>query len=280
MKRCLLSPISWPISWLFFMIFSGSTSVAGADPRVELSAGGEYSSFKLSDGSTSTIWYAPFSARLDVGNWTFRATVPYISITAPGNLIVLLDDDPTGAGVGGNGKTQTAGTIRTVSGIGDSSLSATYSFDDIKGSPLYVDLGARVRLPTGNVHEGTGVGATDYGLQSEVGLDLDRWGIALNGGRRLLGQVNGLDRVDGWQAGTDAWLNLGPHALVGLYYDWRDASEPGLSNPRDAGVYLSYRLNRRWKMRVEASRALDLPQANVTVGLRLYWRLQERRDHH
>jgi hypothetical protein len=262
------------------MGFSGSSAVASADPRVEISAGGEYSSFKLSDGSTSTIRYAPFSARLDVGNWTFRATVPYISITAPANLIVLLDDDPTGAGAGGNGQTRSAAAGRTVSGIGDSSLSATYAFDDIKGSPLYVDLGARVRLPTGNARDGTGVGATDYGLQSEVGLDLDRWGVAFNGGRRFLGQVSGIDRVDGWQAGTDAWLNLGPHTLVGLYYDWRDASEAGLSKPRDAGVYLSYRLNRRWKMRVEASRALDLPQANYTVGLRIYWRLHERRDHH
>jgi hypothetical protein len=43
---------------------------------------------------------------------------------------------------------------------------------------------------------------------------------------------------------------------------------------------MSYRLNRRWKIRLEASRALDLSQANYTVGLRVYWRLHERRDHH
>jgi hypothetical protein len=142
------------------------------------------------------------------------------------------------------------------------------------------DLGARVRLPTGNAHEGTGIGTTDYGVQNEVGVDLDRWGIALNGGRRFLGQVSGLQRVDGWQAGTDAWLNLGPRALMGVYYDWRDASELGLNNPRDAGIYLSYRLNRRWKVRLDTSRALDLPQANSTIALTIYWRLNERRNHH
>jgi hypothetical protein len=265
--------------WLAVASLAGTRCAVGSDARFELSAGGEYSSFKLDDGSTSTIWYAPFSARLDFGNWIFRATVPYISITAPQELIVLLDEDPTGAGIGG-GQQKSVQSNRTVSGIGDSSLSATYSFDDIKGSPLYVDLGARVRLPTGNERDGTGVGATDYGLQSEVGLDEDRWGVSLNGGRRFLGQVRGLDRVDGWLAGADAWLNLGPHALVGAYYDWREASEPGFSNPRDAGIYMSYRLNRRWKIRLEASRALDLSQANYTVGLRVYWRLHERRDHH
>ena len=272
-KRGLVCALLWLTGWSLAAIDS-----AGAEARFEISAGGEYSSFKLEDGSKSTIWYAPFSARLDMGNWTFRATVPYLSITAPQDLIVLLDEDPTGAGVGG-GQQKSAVATRTVSGIGDSALSATYSFDDIRGSPLYVDLGARVRLPTGNAREGTGVGATDYGLQSEVGLDQDRWGIALNGGRRFLGQVSGLDRLSGWMAGSDVWLNLGPHALMGLYCDWRQASELQFSNPRDVGIYGSYRLNRRWKIRLDASRALDLPQANYTVGLRLYWRVQERRDH-
>jgi hypothetical protein len=279
MKRRLLS---LPVWLLIPSILGLSTPAAGA-PEFEMSSGSEYSSLKLTDGSTSTIWYAPLSARLDIGNWTVRATIPYVSITAPQDLIVLLDDDPTGAGVGSNGRagsTTDFTKIRTVSGIGDSALSATYSFDDIAGSPLYVDLGARIRLPTGNAHEGTGIGATDYGLQSEVGMDLERWGIALNGGRRYLGKVGGLERVDGWQAGSDAWLNLGPHALMGVYYDWRDASERDLSNPRDVGVYLSYRLNRRWKVRLDTSRALDLPTANYTIALTIYWRLHERRDHH
>jgi hypothetical protein len=268
---------------LLTLSFLGLTTVAKGGTQIELSAGGEYSSLKLADGGTSTIWYAPFSARLDVGNWTFRATIPYISITAPQSLIVLLDDDPTGAGATGNGGTESASpaaSTRTVSGIGDSALSVTYSFDDIANSPLYVDLGARVRLPTGNERAGTGVGATDYGLQSEVGIDLKNWGLALNGGRRLLGQVSGLDRVDGWQAGTDVWLKLGPHALLGVYYDWRDASERDLSNPRDAGVYLSYRLNRQWKVRLDTSRALNLSTDNYTVAVTLYWRPKDGRRYH
>ena len=257
----------------------GVATPAEAGNQYEVSAGSEYSSLKLADGSTSTIWYAPFSARLDAGNWTIRATIPYLSITAPKDLIALIDDDPTGAGLGGQGRTGPTNT-RTVSGIGDSALSVTYSFDDVGDSPLYLDLGARVRLPTGSAREGTGIGAIDYGLQSEVGIDLHRWGLALNGGRRFLGSVSGLDRVDGWQAGAEAWLNLGPHGLVGIYSDWRDASELGFSNPRDAGAYVSYRLNRQWKVRLDASHALDLPSANYTVALTLSWRINERRSHH
>jgi hypothetical protein len=256
-------------------------AVASADTQFELSAGTEYTRLKFADGTTSSIWYAPFSARIDIGNWSIHATIPYESISAPQNLIVFLNDDPTGAGASNPGSTPTSAALRrTVSGIGDSSLAVTYSFDEIGGSPLYVDLGARVRVPTGNAHAGTGIGATDYGLHSEWGVELTRWGAALSGGRRYLGTVDGLDRVNGWQAGADVWLNLGPHALVGIYYDWRDASERELNNPRDAGIYLSYRLSRRWKVRVDASRALDLSDPNTTTALTVYWRFSERRAHH
>jgi hypothetical protein len=262
---------------LAFSFLAAGASASGA--QLELSAGSEYSSLKLAHGGTSTIWYAPISARLDIGNWTFRATVPYLSITAPESLIVLLDDDPTGAGVGNvrPGSESSSLNARTVNGIGDSTLSAVYSFDEIAKSRWYVDLGARVRLPTGNENEGTGIGATDYGLQSEVGYDLDRWGAAISAGRRYLGAVAGLGRVDGWQAGSDVWLHLGHGAVIGAYYDWRDASERGLSNPTDAGFYFSYRLSPRWKLRLDTSRALDLPAVSYTVALTAYWRLSEER---
>lgn len=272
------SRTSWIVALLALLgLHAGA---ARASTQFELSAGGEYTSLKLSDGSDSTVWYAPFSARLGIGNWTVRATVPYVSITAPQDLIVLIDDDPTGAAVGGNGRPRSGGgtaETRTVSGLGDSSLSLTYSFDDLADTALYADLGARVRLPTGDASKGTGIGATDYGLQSELGIDLDRGGVALNGGRRYLGHVSGLDRVNGWQAGAAAWLSLGPHALLGAYYDWRMASERDLSDPREAGLYLSYRLSRAWKVRLDASRALDLPRANYTVAMTIYWRVMGRR---
>jgi hypothetical protein len=263
----------------FIAVTFGFSAFAAAGNQFEFSVGSEYSNLKLADGISSTIWYEPFSARLDTGNWTVRATIPYLSITAPTNVIALLDDDPTGAGLG-QGRIGSTSNTRTVRGIGDSALSVTYAFDDIRGTPLYVDLGARVRLPTGSARDGTGIGATDYGVQSEMGIDLRRWGVALNGGRRFLGEVSGLDRVDGWQAGADAWLHLGPHALLGIYSDWRDASELGFSNPRDVGAYLSYRLTRRWRVRLDTSRALDLPGANYTVALTLYWRPTESRSHH
>ena len=104
-----------------------------------------------------------------------------------------------------------------------------------------------MRLPAGNASNGTGIGATDYGRQAEAGADADRGGVALNGGCRYLGRLSGLDRVDGWQAGAVAWYHLGPYALVGAYYDWRSASERDLTDPREAGVYLSYRLSARGK---------------------------------
>jgi hypothetical protein len=257
---------------------------AHADTRVELSTGTEYSSGDFGDNSKTTVWYTPFSAKLTAGDWSFRATVPYLSITAPANTIVFLDDDPSGGlnpGAGTNRGSPVPGRQsvpnRTVNGIGDAPLSVTYSFDDIAGSPVYVDAMARVRLPTGDKDNGTGVGATDYALQSEAGIDTAAGGAYVTGGRRVLGSVPGLQRVDGWQAGVGASVNLGRATVLGAYYDWRDASERQLAQPREVGAYLSVRLTRAWKIRLDVSTSLEDGGPNYTLGMMIYWRTVARR---
>jgi hypothetical protein len=254
-------------------------STAFADARIELSTGSEYSSGDFGGNLKTSVWYTPFSARIATGNWSFRVTVPYLSITAPADVIVLLADDPTVAGAGGGTTLPTtpAAPNRTVSGIGDIPVAATYSFNHIGGSQVYADLGARVRFPTGDRASGIGVGATDYAFQTAVGIDLDAGGAYVSAGRRILGRVPGLERVDGWQAGAGASVDLGTHAVIGAYYDWRDASEKGFPEPREVGTYLSVRMSRAWKIRFDASTELAQGGRNYTVGMMVFWRTLPRR---
>jgi opacity protein-like surface antigen len=256
-------------------------SIAHADARVELSTGTEYSTGDFTQNVRTSVWYTPLGARVSLGNWSFRATVPYVSISAPADAIVLLDDDPTGvAGSGSGHRTEAASgqrmQIRTVSGIGDSPLAVSYSFNDLNGSPFYADFTGRVRLPTGDAERGTGVGATDYGFQGELGIDTGVGTVYVNGGRRFMGHVSGLQRVDGWQAGVGASLNVGRRTILGTYYDWRDASERDFPQPREVGIYLSVRMSRAWKVRFDASTSLEENGPNSTVGMMLYWRTVAR----
>jgi hypothetical protein len=295
------------------VVLIGTLQAAQAQTRVDLSSGANYSSGDFGGTENTSVLILPFSAKVTKGNWSFRASVPYVSISGPENVSVVVEDDNgrasnsgsgssggagsgsasgsrgssggNGSGSGGNGpgqggSTPPAGTPvrdRTLSGIGDTSLSATYSFNSIAGSPAYLDLIGRVRLPTGDETKGTGTGATDYIVQTELGVDMDSGGAYISGGRRMLGQSAGVQRVDGWQAGAGVWANVGRSTVLGLYYDWRDASTPTGENPRELGVYTIIRVTRAWKLELDAGGTMSDTGPDYTAGLTVYWRAFDSR---
>jgi len=284
-------------------VLLGAQSIARADTdtRLQLSAGADYASGDFGGTTKTTVLLAPIAAKLTMGNWSFRVSAPYVSISGSSNVSIVIEDnggrgsisgsgstdssgasgssgssDGSGSGSGsGSGGTSTVTSVvrdRTVRGIGDTSLSATYSFNSIAGSHVYTDVITRLRLPTGDAVKGTGTGATDYGVQGEIGIDADAGGVYASGGRRFLGKVAGVQRVDGWQAGAGAWLNLGDSAVLGAYYDWRQPSMQGTDDPAEAGAYLTLKLSRAWKVEFDAGKALNRSGADYHAGMTLIWR--------
>jgi hypothetical protein len=282
----------------------GVQSIAVADTRLQLSAGAEYSSGDFGGTTKTTVLLAPITAKVTSGNWSFRASVPYVQISGPANVSVVIDDDggsnsgsgssgssgssgtsgSSGSGSGGDGSDDSGSgsgssgsgsgdnSNRTIRGIGDTSLSATYSFNSIADSLLYADVIARVRLPTGDEVKGTGTGATDYGLQGEVGIDAEAGGVYASGGRRFLGATTGLQRIDGWQAGAGAWINFGESAVLGAYYDWRQGSATNVEDPSEVGAYLTLKMSEAWKIEGNIGKALNSDGADYSVGATLIWR--------
>ena len=162
------------------------------------------------------------------------------------------------------------------SGIGDASIALTYSLDAIGDSPAYMDFTGRVRLPTGNEDDGLGVGATDYIALSEVGWDGDAGGAFVSAGRRFLGDADDFERVDGWQASVGGWINVSDSAVVGAYYDWRNASVRDGEDPSSVEAYVSWRLNDAWKIEVNGGVGLSDASADYTAGLTPIWRSSVR----
>ena len=152
---------------------------------------------------------------------------------------------------------------RSESGIGDASIALTYSLDSIGDSPAYVDFTGRVRLPTGSEEDGLGVGATDYVALSEIGWDGDAGGVFVSAGRRFLGDVDNLERVDGWQASLGGWINVSDSAVVGAYYDWRDHPCVTARIPSSVEAYVSWRLNDAWKVEVNGGVGLSDASADT-----------------
>jgi hypothetical protein len=159
-----------------------------------------------------------------------------------------------------------------VQGIGNIPLSLSYRFDDVGGTPLYLDVTGRVRLPTGDTKKGLAIDATDYALVTEAGWRFGNSGVYVSGGRRFLGQAAGFTRVDGWQAGAGGWHTLASGLELGAYADWRDSTDGTSPDPASAGAYASFKAGRAWRVEINGFRGLSHGAADFGAGLRATWR--------
>lgn len=185
----------------------------------------------------------------------------------------------SGSGSGGSSSASGATTFaddRSDSGIGDTTLSATYSFDRVGSESTYLDITGRVRLPTGDEDKGLGIGATDYGLSAEFGVDKPRGGAYVSAGRRFLGDADGLTREDGWQAGVGAWRHLTPRTSLGVGYDWRESSFAGGENPAEIYAYLNVKVSDAWRVNLSGAGGLNDASADYSVGVTVSWRAIDR----
>lgn len=285
-----------PSEWFMAAIGSGAAAAGLAALLVaaplqaadsfQLSTGADYSSGDFGAGTDTEVLVVPLSARLRLGGWALRATLPYLSVHGPADVIVIADDSgsgsssSSGSGLSGDdtpevgddrGDNDSFADNRSVSGIGDATLSLTRSFNAIADTPFYVDVGGRVKFATGSSAKGLGVGATDYSAAAESGCIGRFGGLYLAGARRFLGSSASLRRVDGWQWSGGGWLNLGPAVELGSVYSWRKASVPTGIDSRAVEVNLSLRLGDAWRASLFASHGLSDGSPDYAGGLSLSW---------
>lgn len=282
---------------LLLALAAAPEALAQSRPRttVDLGLGASYSSGNYGELTSTDVWSTPLSMKVRRGHWTFKASVPYLRVNGSANVIVLPDDSGgggRGSDSGGSGRDHPeddgsvtpspspapnpAGT-RKVSGFGDTSLSATYGFNKLRGTHAYLDVTGRVRIPTGSESKGLSVGTTDYVLASEFGVDRGEGGAYISAGRRFPGSNGSLRRTDGWQAGFGGWRNLGERSVLSAGLDWRESSVGG-EDPAEAYLAWSRRIGKHLKVGLSAGKGLNSASADYSAGMSLTWRLHTSSD--
>src|SRR5882672_6521935 len=160
----------WAVGCAFAFGTGAASFCLGADGEFSAGAGVNYSTGKYGTSSETKILSIPFSARYETDPWTFKLTVPYLSITSPANVI---------PGVGridssGRPKRRTFTGTTTQSGLGDTVASATYNAYYNAAAERGLDLTGRVKLPTADADKGLGTGSTDESVQVDVYQTFDR----------------------------------------------------------------------------------------------------------
>jgi hypothetical protein len=204
--------------------------------NTSVGVGIDYSSGKYGGDVTTEILSIPVSARTTRGNWSFRASLPWIRVSGDPDVLPTLGAvdnlNPVGRGrsgiIGNPSEEQTESG--TASGLGDLTLGATYSVPT--GSALGLDLGVNAKIATADEDKALGTGANDYGVNIDMYRDFD--GTLLFGGigHTWLGSSEYID-VDSINTGNIGVSQRLGRARVGTLYEHRSASFSSLEPRRD-----------------------------------------------
>lgn len=144
---------------------------------LSLGVGFERSSGKYGGTATIESTSIPITLRYARDDWSIKLTVPYLSVTGDGSVIIngirgsggggmRMGVGMGGGGSGGGGTTTTATTTSTRvtnSGLGDVSLFASHALWQSEQGDAGLDVGARVKFGTANTTLGSG--ENDYAAQ-------------------------------------------------------------------------------------------------------------------
>lgn len=224
------------------LALSLARAVLAADGELALGSGVHYSSGTYGTSTTTQILAIPFTARYDSDVWTFKAYVPYLEINGDASVV------PGFGPVGGNGRGHRAAGQRTrASGLGDSTVSATYNLYG-KTSRSGLGLTGKLKLASGDEQEGLGTGSNDLSFLVDAYQEVDRNTIFGVVGYTLFGDspLGHADNVASIGAAVSRRLDSGDS--IGVSLDLRQGGNPAPLPQRELTAFWSHRLDRAWRL--------------------------------
>jgi len=255
------------VSW-----FAGVKLALAAESEFSIGSGITYSSGDYGGSTATQILTIPFVARYERDAWTLRATLPYQRITGPGNVIpgvgpVAVSALGSTVGLpllGGGTSSQT--TSRTVSGVGDASVAATYmlySADKSAG----VGLTGRVKFPTGDEKQALGTGSTDSGMQVEGFRRIERTTLFGAIGYTWFGSSPIAQFENVANFGVGASHRLEGDDLLGIAFDARRAGSPAPAALRELSAFWTHPIDRQWRTQLYAMKGFATGSPDWGAGL-------------
>jgi opacity protein-like surface antigen len=251
-------------------VVSAGTSVSGSavaqteqidDRRFRMNIGMDYSSGSYGQEDKTEILYVPLSLRAEDGPWTVRAVVPWLYVKGP----ALILDGADGGSVGTR-------TRESDSGLGDLSLSLMYSFEQFYEKDLFIDLTARVKIPTASLERGLGTGQADAALQVDVAQSFGAFIPFATLGYKWAGVPEGFklrNTVYGSVGLQYAWSD---RVATGVSYDYRQSSFKDSPDPQDGTAYLNIRFADDWSVNIYGVMGFSENSPDAGAGVSFVYR--------
>lgn len=199
-----------------------AAGTAQAEEGLSLGIGVDYSTGDYGTGVDTRILSVPLTASYGVGQWTFKASVPWMRVEGDPTVLPGLGTvtNPTGRGRIDTG-TGTVSETSSASGLGDVRLAATYSIptSDAGG----IDLTANAKLATADEDKGLGTGGTDFGVAADAYRTVGSTTFFGGVGYTWLGESVYIDVDAAANANAGLAFDTSGGSRVGVVYEWREA---------------------------------------------------------
>jgi hypothetical protein len=246
-------------------------SMAHAEDGLSLGVGVDYSSGDYGSETTTKILSVPLSARYSTGDWSFKASLPWMRVEGDANVVpglgLIENLNPIGRGRGnsGGGGNTDAPTSGTTSGIGDLRLAATYAIP-LQGA-WGVDLTANVKVATADEDKGLGTGANDYGAAVDVYRSVGETTTLFGGvGYTVLGDSDYIEVDSVLNGNVGVSQKVGANS-VGVMYDYRQPTSDASDDRSEVTGFFSFPTSDASKMQLYATKGLTNGSPEWGAGL-------------
>jgi hypothetical protein len=236
---------------------------AVAKPTVELSTGLDYEEGDYGTGESIETWRVPTSVRVQSGDVTFSATLPWLRIDAPGNVV--------GGGGGILGlpiivdPTQPPERIRR-EGVGDLELGAAYT---LPSRAVGLTLSGQVKVPTASPAKGLGPGEFDYAVGAELSKTFGRVTPFVGVGYTMPGDPEAYELHDSASVRAGAAVQIGKRVRGHVAYGYAESVSPLIPDEQQIATGINAGLSDRLFVGLYGSAGLSEGSPDVGAGLRL-----------
>jgi hypothetical protein len=178
---------------------------------LSLTTGADFSSGRYGAPADTEILVVPLSLRARKGPIRLSATLPYLRLDGPANIV--------GGGEGGpiviDPNAPTPSRVRE--GLGDLGLGVDFAIPPAGLAGFQVDLGVRLKLPTSSRSRGLSTGKTDIGVIVDISRPMGKVSPFLTLGYRMPGDPEGFDLRNTATVSAGASVTLGRLVAIGAY---------------------------------------------------------------
>lgn len=218
-----------------------------------------YSKGHYGQASPTRVRYLPYTHELSLPGWRFKASLPVLEISGPGNVLVDVGN------VGGD-----PGQIVAERGVGDLGLALTWEVPVLSASAPFFDFTIDLKLPTADERRGLGTGRPDVGLQLDAYQTLAGLTVFAGIGYRYRHRSPVFEALnDSVNISLGLSRTLADTVQVGIIYDFRQAASAFSGDTRELLPYVSWSLSPQTSFMFYLVEGFTLDSADTALGIQL-----------